>query len=198
MSFKDLGLSDPILKTLKRLDHLTPTEIQTKTIPLILKGKNILASAKTGSGKTAGFVLPILEKLHSLKSPKNKNVNALIVTPTRELTAQIQENVLNYGRSMSITSASVYGGVKIFRQKNKLKNGVGILVATPGRLLDLVNQKAIFLNSVEMLVLDEADLMLDMGFLNDIKKFSDYFLKKDKTLCFPLLFQTKLDPLLEI
>lgn len=192
MSFKDLGLSDPILKTLKRLDYLTPTEIQTKTIPLILSGKNILASAKTGSGKTAGFVLPILEKLRSLKSPKNKNANALIVTPTRELTAQIQQNVLNYGRNMSITSTSVYGGVKIFPQKNKLKNGVGILVATPGRLLDLMNQKAIFLSSVEILVLDEADLMLDMGFLNDIKKILRQLPQRRQNLMFSATFSTEI------
>ena len=192
MSFKDLGLSDPILRALKKLDHSTPSEIQQKAIPLILEGNSIMASAQTGSGKTAGFVLPILEQLKDIQAPKSKNVNVLILAPTRELASQIQDNVMKYGTFMSKSSAAVFGGAKIFPQKNKLKSGVDILVATPGRLLDLVGQKAVFLDQVKILVLDEADRMLDMGFLQDIKKIINKLPSEKQSLMFSATFSAEI------
>jgi ATP-dependent RNA helicase RhlE len=170
MSFKELGLSEPILKSLEELDHKKPSEIQEQAIPIILAGKNIMAAAQTGTGKTGSFVLPMLEMLHEKAKPYAKNAHALVLTPTRELAAQVRENVHRYGKFTNIKSTVVYGGAKIFPQKSKLKKGVDILVATPGRLLDLINQKAVKLDRVQMLVLDEADHMLDMGFIHDIKK----------------------------
>ncbi|MDA7829622.1 DEAD/DEAH box helicase [Gammaproteobacteria bacterium] len=170
MSFKELGLSEPILKSLEELDHSKPSEIQQQAIPVILAGKNLMAAAQTGTGKTGSFVLPMLEMLIEKAKPYDKNVHALVLTPTRELAAQVRENVHKYGKFTNIKSTVVYGGAKIFPQKSKLKKGVDILVATPGRLLDLVNQKAVKLDRVQMLVLDEADHMLDMGFIHDIKK----------------------------
>ncbi len=192
MSFKDLGLSDPILRALKKLDHSNPTEIQSKAIPLILAGKSIMASAQTGSGKTAGFVLPILEQLKGINPPKSKNVNVLILVPTRELASQIQDSVISYGSFLSKSSAAVFGGAKIFPQKNKLKTGVDILVATPGRLLDLVNQKAVYLDQVKIAVLDEADRMLDMGFLNDIKKILNKLPSQRQSLMFSATFSSEI------
>jgi len=170
MSFKELGLSEPILKSLEDLEHTKPSEIQQQAIPVILAGKNIMAAAQTGTGKTGSFVLPMLEMLHEQAKPYSKNVHALVLTPTRELAAQVRESVHSYGKLTNITSTAVFGGAKIFPQKAKLKKGVDILVATPGRLLDLVNQKAVKLDQVQILVLDEADHMLDMGFIHDIKK----------------------------
>lgn len=170
MSFKELGLSEPILRSLKDLDHSEPSEIQKQTIPIVLSGKNIMAAAQTGTGKTGGFVLPMIELLQHQAKPYRKHVHALVLTPTRELAAQVRENVYTYGKFTSITSAAIFGGAKIFPQKAKLKKGLDILVATPGRLLDLHNQKSVKLNQVQILVLDEADHMLDMGFINDIKK----------------------------
>ena len=170
MSFKELGLSEPILRSLEELKHTEPSEIQEQAIPIILAGKNIMAAAQTGTGKTGSFVLPILEMLQERAKPYGKNVHALVLTPTRELAAQVRESVYTYGKFTSITSTAVFGGAKIFPQKSKLKKGVDVLVATPGRLLDLVNQKAVKLDQVQILVLDEADHMLDMGFINDIKK----------------------------
>jgi len=195
MSFKDLGLSDPILRALKKLDHTKPSEIQLKAIPLILEGKNIMASAQTGSGKTAGFVLPILEQLKGINAPTSKNVNVLILTPTRELASQIQDNVMRYGSFMSKSSTAIFGGAKIFPQKNKLKSGVDILVATPGRLLDLVGQKAVFLDQVKILVLDEADRMLDMGFLQDIKKIIHKLPSERQSLMFSATFSAEIKSL---
>ncbi len=170
MLFKELGLSEPILKSLEELDHKEPSEIQEQAIPMILAGKNIMAAAQTGTGKTGSFVLPMLEMLNEKAKPYAKNAHALVLTPTRELAAQVRENVHKYGKFTNIKSTVVYGGAKIFPQKSKLKKGVDILVATPGRLLDLVNQKAVKLDRVQILVLDEADHMLDMGFIHDIKK----------------------------
>ena len=170
MSFKELGLSEPILKSLEELDHSKPSEIQQQAIPVILAGKNLMAAAQTGTGKTGSFVLPMLEMLHEQAKPYSKNIHALVLTPTRELAAQVRESVYRYGKLTNITSTAVFGGAKIFPQKAKLKKGLDILVATPGRLLDLVNQKAVKLDQVQILVLDEADHMLDMGFIHDIKK----------------------------
>ena len=195
MSFKDLGLSDPILRALKKLDHTKPSEIQFKAIPLILEGKSIMASAQTGSGKTAGFVLPILEQLKSIHAPKSKNINVLILAPTRELASQIQDSVMRYGTFMSKSSVAIFGGAKIFPQKNKLKAGADILVATPGRLLDLVGQKAVFLDQIKILVLDEADRMLDMGFLQDIKKIINKLPSKRQSLMFSATFSAEIKSL---
>ena len=170
MSFKELGLSDPILRSLQDLKHSEPSDIQKQAIPIVLSGKNIMAAAQTGTGKTGSFVLPMIELLQNQVKPYKKHVHALVLTPTRELAAQVRENVYTYGKFTSITSAAIFGGAKIFPQKSKLKNGLDILVATPGRLLDLHNQKSVKLNQVQILVLDEADHMLDMGFIHDIKK----------------------------
>ncbi len=170
MSFKELGLSDPILRSLQDLKHSEPSDIQKQAIPIVLSGKNIMAAAQTGTGKTGSFVLPMIELLQNQAKPYRKHVHALVLTPTRELAAQVRENVYTYGKFTSITSAAIFGGAKIFPQKSKLKNGLDILVATPGRLLDLHNQKSVKLNQVQILVLDEADHMLDMGFIHDIKK----------------------------
>ena len=170
MSFKKLGLSDPILRSLKELHHFEPSKIQKRAIPIVLSGNNLMAAAQTGTGKTGSFVLPIIEYLLDKPKPFKKHVHALILTPTRELAAQVRESIYTYGKFTSTTSAAVFGGVKVFPQKSKLKKGLDVLVATPGRLLDLHNQKAVKLSRVKVLVLDEADHMLDMGFINDIKK----------------------------
>ena len=170
MSFKELGLSDPILRSLRDLNHSEPSEIQIQAIPIVLAGKNLMAAAQTGTGKTGSFVMPIIELLQEEPKPYNKHIHALVLTPTRELAAQVRESVYTYGKFTSTTSAAIFGGAKIFPQKSKLKKGLDILVATPGRLLDLHNQRSVKLNRVKILVLDEADHMLDMGFVHDIKK----------------------------
>lgn len=168
MSFKNFKLADPILQALADKGYNTPTPIQEQAIPHILSGKDILASAQTGTGKTAAFCLPILQKLS--EAAPNRNIRALILTPTRELAIQVADNLRYYGKNLQLKSAVIYGGVSQHQQVNDLKRGVNILVATPGRLLDLIQQRFISLSSLEMLVLDEADRMLDMGFINDIKK----------------------------
>ena len=195
MSFKELGLSEPILRSLKDLDHSEPSEIQTQAIPLVLEGKNIMAAAQTGTGKTGSFVLPMIELLQERPKPYSKHVHALILTPTRELAAQVRESVYTYGKYTSTTSTAVFGGAKIFPQKSKLKKGLDILVATPGRLLDLVNQKAVKLNNVQILVLDEADHMLDMGFIHDIKKIIGMTPPERQNLLFSATFSTEIKKL---
>ena len=195
MSFKELGLSDPVLRSLKDLDHSDPSEIQTQAIPIILEGKNIMAAAQTGTGKTGSFVLPMIELLQEQAKPYSKHVHALILTPTRELAAQVRESVYTYGKYTSITSTAIFGGAKIFPQKSKLKKGLDILVATPGRLLDLVNQKAVKLNKVQILVLDEADHMLDMGFIHDIKKIIGMTPPERQNLLFSATFSTEIKKL---
>ena len=195
MLFKELGLSEPILKSLEELDHSKPSEIQEQAIPIILAGKNIMAAAQTGTGKTGSFVLPMLEMLHERPKPYAKNVHALVLTPTRELAAQVRENVHKYGKFTNIKSTVVYGGAKIFPQKSKLKKGVDILVATPGRLLDLVNQKAVKLDRVQVLVLDEADHMLDMGFIHDIKKIIAMTPSSRQNLLFSATFSPEIKKL---
>ena len=195
MLFKELGLSEPILKSLEELDHSKPSEIQEQAIPIILAGKNIMAAAQTGTGKTGSFVLPMLEMLHERPKPYAKNVHALVLTPTRELAAQVRENVHRYGKFTNIKSTVVYGGAKIFPQKSKLKKGVDILVATPGRLLDLVNQKAVKLDRVQVLVLDEADHMLDMGFIHDIKKIIALTPSSRQNLLFSATFSPEIKKL---
>ena len=189
MSFKNLGLSEPILKALSHKGYKDPTPIQEKSIPAILEGKDVMASAQTGTGKTASFTLPILNILsHPKNDHKGHHVRALIITPTRELAAQVRENVLTYGSNLDLRSTAVYGGARIHNQQLKLKKGVDILLATTGRLLDLYNQKSVNFNKVEILVLDEADQMLDMGFIHDIKKIISLLPEKRQNLMFTATF----------
>ena len=192
MSFKKLGLSDPILRSLKELHHFEPSKIQKRAIPIVLSGNNLMAAAQTGTGKTGSFVLPIIEYLLDKPKPFKKHVHALILTPTRELAAQVRESIYTYGKFTSTTSAAVFGGVKVFPQKSKLKKGLDVLVATPGRLLDLHNQKAVKLSRVKVLVLDEADHMLDMGFINDIKKIIALTPKDRQNLLFSATFSNEI------
>jgi len=189
MSFTNLGLSEPILKSLSHKGYKEPTPIQEKSIPAILDGKDVMAAAQTGTGKTASFTLPILTMLsHPKNQHKGHHVRALIITPTRELAAQVRDNVLTYGNNLNLRSAAVYGGARIHNQQLKLKKGVDILVATPGRLLDLYNQKSVNFTKVEILVLDEADQMLDMGFIHDIKKIINLLPKRRQNLMFTATF----------
>ena len=186
MQFENLNIIEPILKALKDKKYTEPTSIQVKTIPLILKSNDILGSAQTGTGKTAAFAIPIIQHLHQKESNMQgrPKISALIVTPTRELAIQIDENIKDYGKYTNIRHTVVFGGVKQNGQVEKLKKGVNILVATPGRLLDLINQGFISLKSVNMFVLDEADRMLDMGFINDIKKLLKLLPEKRQSLFF--------------
>ena len=174
MTFDHLGLSADILRAVADEGYTEPTPIQEQAIPLVLAGRDLLAAAQTGTGKTAAFTLPILERLkdsaNTSFSPARHPVRALIVTPTRELAMQIAESVEAYGRHVPLRSAVVYGGVPIEPQIKELRSGVEILVATPGRLMDHVGQRTVNLSQVEILVLDEGDRMLDMGFIPDIRK----------------------------
>ncbi|WP_413283167.1 DEAD/DEAH box helicase [Vibrio sp. MA40-2] len=170
MSFSKLGLSDPILKAVAELGYKTPTTIQTQSIPVVLEGKSLIAAAQTGTGKTASFVLPILDRLSQGTTQKKKRFRALILVPTRELAIQVQKSIVQYGQHLGLTSLAMYGGVDYQPQKQALIDGVDIVVATPGRLIDLYGQHAIYFEEAETLVLDEADRMLDMGFIEDINK----------------------------
>ena len=171
MSFDSLGLSAELLRAVHEQGYNEPTPIQIKAIPLILEGRDIMAGAQTGTGKTAGFTLPLLQLLSSRAVDSNQRaVRALVLTPTRELAAQVEDSIKTYGRHLPLKSAVIFGGVKINPQIDKLRRGVDVLVATPGRLLDHARQKTVDLSRVEILVLDEADRMLDMGFIHDIKK----------------------------
>jgi ATP-dependent RNA helicase RhlE len=172
MEFGTLALNDPILKALAEQKYTTPTPIQEKTIPLVLERKDVIASAQTGTGKTAAFALPILQILFSDQDyvKRGKNVRALIISPTRELAEQIDESFKSYGKYTNLRSTAIYGGVPIEPQVQKLNKGVDILIATPGRLLDLAKQNYARLGNVEIMVLDEADMLLDMGFVDDIMK----------------------------
>jgi ATP-dependent RNA helicase RhlE len=171
MSFNTLGLSAELLRAVTDQGYTEPTPVQRQAIPVILAGRDILAGAQTGTGKTAGFTLPLLQRLNATpRAAARRGVRALILTPTRELAAQVEESVRTYGRHQSLSSAVIFGGVKINPQIEKLRRGVDILVATPGRLLDHVGQKTLDLSGVEILVLDEADRMLDMGFIRDIRR----------------------------
>ena len=170
MTFKDLGLSDSLLKAIEEKGYTKPSPIQEKAIPKVLEGKDMLASAQTGTGKTAGFTLPILQLLDNGVDYRKRPIRTLILTPTRELAAQIHQNVKEYGKYMDLKSMVMFGGVKQKPQVAQLRDGVDILIATPGRLIDLNNQGFVNLKKVEILVLDEADRMLDMGFLRDIQR----------------------------
>jgi len=189
MKFNDLNLSDPILRSLKDQNYKKPTPIQAEVIPAVLNNSDIMAAAQTGTGKTAAFVLPILSKLSNPKYKyKGHQLRALIITPTRELASQVRESVNTYSKYLSIRSTAVYGGARIHNQRLKLRKGIDVLVATPGRLLDLHNQKSVNLNNIEILVLDEADQMLDMGFIHDIKKIVNLLPDRRQNLMFTATF----------
>ncbi|QXP77986.1 MULTISPECIES: DEAD/DEAH box helicase [Winogradskyella] len=189
MSFKSLGLSEPILKAIQKKGYETPSPIQAKAIPLVLEGKDVLASAQTGTGKTAGFTLPLLHNLSTNGSAQRyRPIRALVLTPTRELAAQVHANVKEYSEFLNIRSTVIFGGVNQKPQVNKLSQGIDVLVATPGRLLDLENQGLLSLKHVEIFVLDEADRMLDMGFLRDIERVMKLIPKKRQNLMFSATF----------
>lgn len=183
MCFDELQLIEPILKALHNEDYLEPTPIQEKAIPLILKNYDILGSAQTGTGKTAAFAIPILQHLYNCKN-KNRKIKALVVTPTRELAIQVAESFTKYGAFTGLKNTVVYGGVKQNAQIVALRQGVDVLIATPGRLLDLIAQGLISLKHIEYFVLDEADRMLDMGFIHDIKKIITMLPAKRQSLFF--------------
>ncbi|MFA6467303.1 MAG: DEAD/DEAH box helicase [Bacteroidota bacterium] len=185
MAFKSLHIIEPILKAVTEEGYTTPTPIQAKAIPIVLKGTDLLGCAQTGTGKTAAFAIPILQILHGHKSHDNKkNIRSLIVTPTRELAIQINESFNAYGRHTGLTSTAIFGGVGQQQQTNALQRGVDILIATPGRLLDLMSQKYISLKDIKIFVLDEADRMLDMGFIHDVKKILHALPEKRQSLFF--------------
>lgn len=188
MSFTSLGLIEPLLRAINELGYHEPSSIQAQSIPVILRGHDLLASAQTGTGKTASFVLPILQKLHEQPRAQSNHTKVLILTPTRELASQVHESVTQYGCHIPLRSTVVFGGVKINPQMMKLRSGVEILVATPGRLLDLHQQKAIRFNEINTLVLDEADRMLDMGFIHDIKRIISMLPKTRQNLLFSATF----------
>lgn len=188
MTFAKLQLIEPLLRAIQEQGYESPTPIQAQAIPVVLKGDDLLASAQTGTGKTAGFTLPILQRLADRPRAKGNHALVLILTPTRELAAQIQESVEQYGKYLPIRSTVVFGGVKINPQMLKLRSGVEILVATPGRLLDLYKQNAVRFEQIEVLVLDEADRMLDMGFIHDIKRIVALLPRKRQTLLFSATF----------
>lgn len=188
MKFNDLGLSDSILRAVSEQGYDAPTPIQQQAAPMILAGHDLMASAQTGTGKTAAFTLPMLQLLSESMPAKSNRVRALVLTPTRELAAQVQENIRLYSRHLNLRTVVVFGGVKINPQMMALRRGADILVATPGRLLDLYKQRAIQFNDLEMLVLDEADRMLDMGFIHDIKRIQSLLPKERQTLLFSATF----------
>ena len=188
MSFNSLGLSDALLKAISKKGYTTPSPIQKKAIPPILEGNDVLASAQTGTGKTAGFTLPILQLLSQGQQLRNRPIRALILTPTRELAAQILANIKEYSVFLDLRSTVIFGGVNQNPQVTQLRQGVDILVATPGRLIDLQNQGLISLAKVEILVLDEADRMLDMGFVRDIERIIKVLPSKRQNLMFSATF----------
>ena len=189
MSFTNLGLSEPLLKAIKEQGYDTPTPIQQKAIPVVIEGKDVLAAAQTGTGKTAGFTLPLLERL-SQKQPHmhKKQIRALVLTPTRELAAQVAQSITDYGKYTPYRSTVIFGGVGINPQLATLRKGVDIVIATPGRLLDIAGQQGIDFSKLECLILDEADRMLDMGFIHDIKKLMKLMPQKRQTLLFSATF----------
>ena len=185
MTFKELDLLEPILNALEKKGYSTPTPIQQQAIPIILSGSDIMGCAQTGTGKTAAFAIPILQNLYKTqKNEGRRKIRSLILTPTRELAIQIEENIKDYGSNLNLRHAVIFGGVNQTSQINRLKSGIDILVATPGRLLDLQQQGYIDLRSLEVFVLDEADRMLDMGFIHDVKKVLKLIPAKRQTLFF--------------
>jgi ATP-dependent RNA helicase RhlE len=184
MSFSSLQLSEPILKALADLGYTQPTPIQEKATPVILSGKNLIAAAQTGTGKTASFVLPILQLLNNDHTLRGKRIRALILVPTRELAVQVEKSIAVYSQYLELTSMAMYGGVNSSEQTQRLVSGIDILVATPGRLLDLAHQRALHFDELEVLVLDEADRMLDMGFIGDINKIIERLPEQRQNLLF--------------
>ena len=186
MSFDNLQLIEPITKALKQEGYIRPTPIQEQAIPVVLQKQDLLGCAQTGTGKTAAFAIPILQLLHEQKKEGNtqRTIKSLILTPTRELAIQIGESFAAYGKYTGLHHTVIFGGVSQFSQTQQLKRGVDILIATPGRLLDLMNQGFIRLNSIQIFVLDEADRMLDMGFIHDVKKVVAKLPVKKQTLFF--------------
>jgi len=192
MSFASLGLSAPLLKAVAEQGYDTPSPIQAKAIPAVLEGRDVMAAAQTGTGKTAGFTLPLLERLKEGPRARPRQVRALVLTPTRELAAQVGESVATYGKHLPLASTVVFGGVKINPQIAALKRGVDVLVATPGRLLDLHGQQAVNFDALEVLILDEADRMLDMGFIHDIRRILKVLPAKRQTLMFSATFSDEI------
>ena len=192
MKFNELGLMPSLLKAVNEKGYTEPSPIQEKAIPLILKRKDVLASAQTGTGKTAGFTLPLLQILSKQPNSNHRKIKALILTPTRELAAQIYDNVVEYSKYLEIRSTVIFGGVNQKPQVSKIRNGIDILIATPGRLLDLENQRLLSLQNVEILVLDEADRMLDMGFQRDINKIMNLLPSKRQNLLFSATFSKEI------
>jgi len=195
MSFAELGLAEPIVRAVTENGYTQPTPIQLQAIPAVLKGGDLLAGAQTGTGKTAGFTLPMLQILSGKPRPAARTVRALVLTPTRELAAQVEESVRTYSKYLSLSSAVIFGGVNINPQIQRLARGLDILVATPGRLLDLMQQGAVDLRAVEILVLDEADRMLDMGFIRDIRKVLAALPPKRQNLLFSATFSDEIKAL---
>jgi ATP-dependent RNA helicase RhlE len=184
MPFKTFGLSDPLVQGILAAGYTAPTEVQSQAIPAAIAGKDIIGCAQTGTGKTAAFVLPILNRLSHEHPPKRRFIRSLILTPTRELAVQIEKSILRYGRFLNLRTLAVYGGVSIKRQFSALHHGVDIVVATPGRLLDHMRQRTIDLRHVEVLVLDEADRMFDMGFIRDVRRIIDALPQNRQTMLF--------------
>ncbi|MDB9356233.1 DEAD/DEAH box helicase, partial [Nodularia spumigena CS-587/03] len=200
MSFSTLGLSHEIIRAVTEQGYTEPTPIQMQAIPAVLSGSDLLAGAQTGTGKTAGFTLPMLHRLSSDKNVKGTShgyspIRALILTPTRELAAQVESSVRDYGKYLKLKSMVMFGGVSINPQKRLLKEGVDILVSTPGRLLDHVQQGTVNLSHIEILVLDEADRMLDMGFIRDIRRILSLLPKQRQNLLFFATFSEKIKAL---
>ncbi|SDO00767.1 ATP-dependent RNA helicase RhlE [Halomonas shengliensis] len=195
MTFSDLGLRAELLRAVEAQGYTTPTPIQRQAIPAVLKGGDLLASAQTGTGKTAGFTLPMLQRLADGPRPGKRQVRALVLAPTRELAAQVGESVADYGRHLTLKSHVIFGGVGQQPQVDAIRPGLDVLVATPGRLLDLQQQKHVDLSKVEILVLDEADRMLDMGFIHDIKKVLRLLPEKRQNLLFSATFSDEIQAL---
>ena len=188
MSFNELGLSEPLLRAIQDKGYDTPSPIQQQAIPAVLSGQDVMAAAQTGTGKTAGFTLPLLHRLSHGHPARANSVRALVLTPTRELAAQVADSVTTYGKYLPLKSVVVFGGVKINPQMMAMRKGADVLVATPGRLLDLYNQNALHFRQLEVLILDEADRMLDMGFIRDIRKIINLLPKDRQTLMFSATF----------
>jgi ATP-dependent RNA helicase RhlE len=184
MPFTTMGLSDPLLRGVLASGYTTPTEIQSQAIPAALDGRDLIGCAQTGTGKTAAFVLPILSRICGGRSPKKRIVKSLILTPTRELAVQIEQSIHNYGRFLNVRTLAIYGGVDIRKQLDALRHGVDIVVATPGRLMDHMRRNTVDVRSVEVFVLDEADRMFDMGFINDVRKIIAALPEQRQTMLF--------------
>jgi len=197
MKFEDLGLAGPILKALAGKGYLNPTPIQSQSIPHLLKGSDLIGTAQTGTGKTASFAIPMLQRLSARQPSGKRNVRGLILAPTRELALQIAENIEIYGQNLDLRYVVIFGGISQHKQTQVLQRGVDMIIATPGRLIDLINQKFINLQHVEMLVLDEADRMFDMGFIPDVKRITSLVPKNRQTILFSATFPVAVRALAE-